>query len=188
MTQGDNGEGDDGEGGDGEKGAPEPRRVVARRERRAAGQGSARLARAIMELSSANLGSLGLDDDLRAAVDRARAVTSHQARRRAERTLAGDLRRADVSNLESRLANVVATGMAEPRMFQLAEKWRARLIDEGAAAATEFPGGSSDALVALIDSARRERETGKPPGAARALFRHVVAALKAANSAPSDEV
>jgi ribosomal 50S subunit-associated protein YjgA (DUF615 family) len=30
----------------------------------------------------------------------------------------------------------------------------------------------------LIQNARRERDTGKPPGAARALFRHVMQALK----------
>ncbi|MGE3454723.1 MAG: DUF615 domain-containing protein, partial [Kofleriaceae bacterium] len=62
--------------------------------------------------------------------------------------------------------------------FHLAERWRARLIEEGATAAAEFPGGATDELLRLIAAAQRERDIGKPPGAARALFRHVADALK----------
>lgn len=156
----------------------QPRRQIARRQRRRAGEGSARLAKTLMELPEAALGKLGLDEDLREAVDRARAVTAHGARRRAERTLAGDLRRAELGDLEERLASVQESGAADTRLFQLAEKWRARLID-GSAAAADFPGADQQALLALIEQARRERDTGRPPGAARALFRHLVAALKA---------
>jgi ribosome-associated protein len=118
-------------------------------------------------------------------VDRARAVTSQIARRRAERALAGDLRRVDLDDLETRLANVQATGTAEPRLFHLAEHWRTRLIEEGIAAAATFPGGAQEPLPTLIHQARRERDTGKPPGAARALFRHVLAVLKAQATAPA---
>jgi ribosome-associated protein len=157
----------------------ESRRQVARRQRRKAGDRSARLANTLMKAPESSLGKLGLDDDLREAVDRARAVTSPIARRRAERALAGDLRRIDLAELETRLANVQETGAAEPRLFHLAEKWRTRLIEEGSAAAAEFPGGNQDPLPALIQQARRERDTGRPPGAARALFRHVMAVLKA---------
>jgi ribosomal 50S subunit-associated protein YjgA (DUF615 family) len=35
-----------------------------------------------------------------------------------------------------------------------------------------------------IASAQRERVTGKPPGAARALFRYIVAVLKAQPATP----
>ena len=157
----------------------ESRRQVARRERRSAGDQSARLARALMKLHGSAVGKLDLDEDLREELERARAVTSPIARRRAERSLAGALRGADLDDLEARLANVQATGAAEPRLFKLAESWRARLIEEGSAAAAELPGGDDPALAELIERARRERDTGRPPGAARALFRHVFALLKA---------
>jgi ribosomal 50S subunit-associated protein YjgA (DUF615 family) len=55
--------------------------------------------------------------DLRASVDRARAVTAHVARRRAERTLAGDLRQIDLVAHDARLAQVQTTGAAEPQRF-----------------------------------------------------------------------
>lgn len=158
----------------------ESRRQIARRERRDAGERSARVANTLMKLPEGVVSKLDVDEDLRDAIVRARAVTSPVARRRAERALAGDLRGANLDELEARIANVQATGAAEPRLFHLAEQWRARLIEEGSAAAAEFPGGATDPLLALIQQARRERDTGKPPGAARALFRHVLATLKGA--------
>jgi ribosome-associated protein len=162
----------------------ESRRQIARRQQRKAGDRSARLANALMKLPVSALGKLGLDEDLCASVDRARAVTAHVARRRAERTLAGDLRRIDLVALDARLAQVATTGAAEPQQFHLAEQWRARMIEEGLAAAAEFPGGVTEPLPQLIASAQRERVTGKPPGAARALFRHIVAVLKAQPATP----
>ncbi|HWO22680.1 MAG TPA: ribosome biogenesis factor YjgA [Kofleriaceae bacterium] len=158
----------------------ESRRQIARRERRDAGEQSARVANKLMKLPDGVVSKLAVDEDLRDAIARARAVTSPGARRRAERALAGDLRGANLDELEAGIANVQATGAADPRLFHQAEQWRARLIEEGSAAAAEFPGGATDSLLALIQQARRERDTGKPPGAARALFRHVLAILKGA--------
>lgn len=166
----------------------ESRRAVKRREQRAAGDESARMAAALMKAAAATLTKLELDEDLRAAVDRARQVTAHVARRRAERTLAGELRRAGgLAELRARLANVEQTGAAEPRLFHLAEEWRARLLEEGIEAAAELPGGAADPLPRLLSDAQRERATGKPPGAARALFRHVMAVLKADAAASVDD-
>lgn len=154
-------------------------RQIARSKQRRAGDRSAALANTLMKLPAAAMKKLELDDDLREAIERARAVTTHIARRRAERTLAGDLRRVEnVGELEEQLARIEETGTADARQFHLAEQWRARLIEEGSAALAEFPGGGDDELPRLIDAARRERDTGRPPGAARALFRHITQLLK----------
>ena len=59
-----------------------------------------------MKLSAPAVKKLELEEDLREAVDRARAVTTHIARRRAERTLAGDLRRFNLVALATQLAKV----------------------------------------------------------------------------------
>lgn len=163
----------------------ESRRQIARRAQREAGDRSARLAHELMTLRASALGALNLDEDLREVVDRARAVTAHVARRRAERGLAGELRRVDLGDLETRLERVQTTGAAEPQRFRLAEDWRSRLIEDGITAAAEFPGGAVDPLPRLIEEAQRERTTGKPRGAARALFRHIVAVLSAP---PADQV
>lgn len=156
----------------------ESRRAAARRERRESGDRSAKIARELMQWKDAALAKLPIEHELRDEIETARAVTSPIARRRAERALAGYLRGVDLDELEAYMINVEAKGNAEPRLFQAAEKWRARLIEEGSKAAEEFPGGYVDPLPLLIQNARRERDTGKPPGAARALFRHVVAVLR----------
>jgi ribosome-associated protein len=156
----------------------ESRRQAAQREKRQAGDRSARVARQLMDMSDAVFAKLDVDEELRDEIANARKVSSPIARRRAERALAGYLRGIDMADLQQRMANVEATGSADPRLFHAAEKWRARLIEEGSAAAEEFPGGNVEPLPTLIQNARRERDTGKPPGAARALFRHVMSVLK----------
>ncbi len=152
-------------------------RQISRSQTKRAGEGSARLAAAVMKLSDAQVKRLTLDDDLRAAIDRARAVKTLVARRRAERTLAGDMRGYDLVEINAQLENVDGSSDENVRQFHLAEEWRAKLIADPAALA-EFPGGADDELPRLIDAARRERDTGKPPGAARSLFRHVSDRLK----------
>jgi ribosome-associated protein len=158
-------------------------RQIRSRQRRDAGEDSARLARALMNLSAAAVKKIVLDEDLQQSVLRAQAITSQNARRRAERTLAGDLRRHDTDELEDRLKKVQETGNADTELFHQAERWRDRLIAEDAALA-EFPGRTDDELPRLIDAARRERDVGKPPGAGRKLFRYVVEALR---TPPADE-
>ena len=153
-------------------------RQIARSKQRRAGDRSADLARQLMTLPAPKLAKLELDDDLREAIDRARAVSSHIARRRAERTLAGELRRHEIGDVEAALAQLAESTGADVRQLHLAEQWRAKLIEEGMSAAAEFPGGADDELPRLVDAARRERATGRPPGAARALFRHIVELLK----------
>ena len=153
-------------------------RQIARSKQKRAGDRSADLAHQLMTLPAPKLAKLELDDDLRESIDRARAVSSHIARRRAERTLAGELRRHEIGDVEAALAQLAESAGADVRQLHLAEQWRAKLIEEGMSAAAELPGGADAELPRLVEAARRERATGRPPGAARALFRHIVELLK----------
>ena len=166
---------------------PPDRRQVARRAVRDAGAASAKLAQALLALPASAIPKLELDEDLRDEVMRARAVTSLIARRRAERTLAGQLRHVDLAALAAKLDNVRSTGVADPRRFHLAERWRTRLIEELAAVAefeATFASADHTRLPSMIAAARSERDLGKPPGAGRALFRHVDGVLASADDAP----
>ena len=159
------------------------RRQLARRAVRDAGAASAKLAQALLGLHNSAIAKLELDEDLLVEVMRARAVTSLIARRRAERALAGQLRHVDLAVLAAKLENVRATGVADPRRFHLAERWRTRLIEEPTAITefeATFPSADHARLPSLIAAARSERAVGKPPGAGRTLFRHVDAVLAAA--------
>lgn len=154
-------------------------RQARKREQREAGDRSGRISRELMQWKDSALAALPITEELREEIDKARRIKSQIARRRAERELAAVLRAIDLDELEAYMISVKATGNADNRMLHKAEQWRARLIEEGSAAAAEFPGGNVDPLPQLIQKARRERDTGKPPGAARALFRHIMAVLKA---------
>jgi ribosome-associated protein len=156
---------------------PRTNRQIARSKQKRAGDRSADVAATLMKLSDAEVKRLEIDDELRDELDRARAITSHVARRRAERTLAGALRGIDIGAVEAAVEKVKEHGV-DVRQFHEAEQWRAKLIDEGMEAAAGFPAAIDDELPRLVDAARRERATGKPPGAARALFRHITALLK----------
>src|SRR5262245_60430026 len=116
----------------------ESRRERTQREKREAGDRSSRVARQLMEMKQTSLDKLEVDEDLRDEIVAARKVTQAIARRRAERTLAGYLRGVDIADLQQRMANVEQTGNADPRLFHAAEDWRARLIEEGSAAAEKF--------------------------------------------------
>ena len=159
------------------------RRQLARKARREDGDQSSRLARQLMEMSTAALGRLGLDEGMRAEVDRARRITALIARRREERRLAGVIRRADGDDLAARMAKVQAGGDAQNRPFHQGEAWRARLLDEGPPALAAFVAAHPDVdpvrLGKLVVDATSERAHGKPRGAGRALFRVVMAALTA---------
>ena len=155
------------------------RRQLAKQARRNAGDRSSELARTFMQMSETMLAKLELEEELRESITSARAITAQVARRRAERTLAGDLRRFDLSEVETQIANVRAAGVAAPQLFHQAEHWRTRLIETDDALAT-FPRAADPALPKLIENARREQQTGKPPGAKRALFRHILELLKQA--------
>jgi ribosome-associated protein len=161
-------------------------RQIARSKQKRAGDRSAQVANALMKLSDPALKKLEVDDELRESIERARKVIPHIARRRAERTLAGELRRVEIGEVEAALAKVQEHGSGDVRQFHLAEQWRAKLIEEGIAAAASFPVPVDDELPRLVDAARRERDTGRPPGAARALFRHITTLLKAADADKDD--
>jgi ribosome-associated protein len=135
-----------------------------------------------MKLPASAMPKLGLDESLRETVERARKVTSLIARRRAERSLAGALRRVNLVTLATRIENVRTTGLGDPRRLHEAERWRTRLLeDEGGAAAfhAAFPDADHSGLSQQLAEARRERNGGKPPGAGRALFRRISATLEA---------
>jgi len=163
-------------------------RQIAKGKARRAGDRSARMARTIMQLPEPALKKLALDQELRFVVDHARSIKALGARRREERRLAGELRRYDLQKIDEKLSKLHESENTDTELFHKAEAWRAQMIAGGVAAAAEFPGGIDEELPRLIDAAQREGATGKPPGAARKLFRHVIEALRTQQEPPpSDE-
>jgi len=137
-----------------------------------------KLAQTLAALSDAQLARVPLDDDLRAEVQRTRAVTQQIARKRQSQYLAKQMRKLDDAELDA-----IRAALEHDREYahrataalHRVEQWRERLIGEGDAALTEFlqefPSADRQHLRQLARNARIEREQNKPLHAFHELFR-----------------
>lgn len=151
-------------------------RADRRRARRVAGEQAGTIARQLMTLNDADVEGLDLDEDLRFELEKARRISSMNARRREERRLAGVLRSYDLDEVAAALASHQQARQADGRLFKLAESWRDRLIADPAvldAFLDEHPDLARESWQRWVDEARRQRDTGKPKGASKRLFRQV---------------
>ena len=133
------------------------------------------LASELMNLSSAQLRRLPLEDDVLTAIDEARKFRSHGARRRQLQYIAKLMRRSEVASIVEALADIQVEARSITARQHRAEAWRDSLLERGDAALNELlqHRGMFDVqhLRQLVLNAQRERAAGKPPAAARELFR-----------------
>jgi len=137
-----------------------------------------KLAQTLAALSDAQLARVPLADDLRAEVQRTRAVTQQIARKRQSQYLAKQMRKLDDAELDAiraALEHDREHAHRETAALHRVEQWRERLIDEGDAALSEllqeFPSTDRQHLRQLARNARIEREQNKPLHAFHELFR-----------------
>lgn len=94
--------------------------------------------------------------------------------------------------MESELSKIEGQGRADALQFKRAEAWRERLLDAEASSVedavsaflAEVGGIDRDTLTRQVDDARRQTFSGRR-GAAKELFRQVMAALRAKERAAS---
>ncbi len=157
-------------------------RQLARRKVKEDGRRSGEAAHTLICMPEMTLRRLDMDPDLRDAFLKAQTIQNRGARRREERRLAGVLRRGDLDEVEEQLASQEKAGQADARLFQQAEAWRTRLLEEGRPALDAFLEQYTEqeerALHKLTRDACREHVRGKPRGAKKELFRHIATLLK----------
>ena len=143
------------------------------------------LAKALVELSDAELERVPLSEELRELVVESRRITANVARKRQMQFLAKHLRRDEDALPAIRAAleqdrDERRRGAAE---LHRVEAWRDRLVHEGDEALNELleqhPDADRQHLSALARRAQDERHANKPPAAARELFRELRALLGA---------
>jgi len=117
------------------------------------------LGAALLELSDDRLAGLGLAEPLLDAIRAHRRIRSHEARRRQMQLIGKLMRSADVEPLRQAV-NELELGRAQDSLaLHQAERWRAELIADDAAAtrfASEHPGADTQRLRALVRSARKD--------------------------------
>jgi len=127
----------------------------------------------LVNLSAEQLASFDLPETLREAIEQARRITAHEARRRQSQYIGKLMRDLDADGIRAQLDQLKGTSAAAVAHLHRLERWRERLLeDEDALAvlAAEHPGCDVQHLRQLIRNARRERDESKPPKAFRQIY------------------
>lgn len=144
------------------------------------------LGAALVDLSSEQLDALELPERLRDAVDAARGMTKHEARRRQMQFIGKLMRGVDPEPIRARISALRATSRTEVARLHRIEDWRDRLLNDPAgvdAFVAQHPGADGARLRALVHSAGEERAGGRPPRAYRELFKLLRDTIAAAGEA-----
>jgi ribosome-associated protein len=132
------------------------------------------LGQQLVGLSRDQLARVDLPEELRAAIDFAHKVTSHEGRRRHMQYIGKLMRQVDADDIRAAIGRATGESRAAVALMHYAERWRDRLLAEDYAL-TEFmserPGADVQWLRATIRAARREHAAGQPPRHARELYR-----------------
>jgi ribosome-associated protein len=135
------------------------------------------LGEALIELPPAELEALGLPETLHGAIVAARDISSRGARVRQRQFIGKLMREVDAGPIRAALARRRDADRARLRGERHIEQWRDRLLTDDAAAwrelQTAHPKAPVDRLRSLVRQARAERDSARPPAAARALFRQL---------------
>ena len=128
----------------------------------------------LVELNEQQLETMQLPESLLAAVQEARRLTKHEAKRRQMQYIGRLMRDIDAAPIRDRLQQWLGQGREHTAQLHALERWREELLAGDLALERflrEYPGADSQKLRALIRNARREQGAALPPKSYRELFR-----------------
>lgn len=128
----------------------------------------------LVQLPAQRLAAIGLPEDLRRAVEEARRITKHEARRRQMQYIGRLMRGIDATPIRLAIAAVDGRSAAETASMHRLERLRLRLLRDEAVLtelARDHPGADVQHLGQLRRNALKEQEQGKAPRSFRELFR-----------------
>ncbi|HSN22406.1 MAG TPA: ribosome biogenesis factor YjgA [Usitatibacter sp.] len=133
----------------------------------------------LVQLSAEQLARIEMPEALREAVEDARRFTRHEARRRQMQYVGRIMRDIDAGPIVEQLAALKAPSKRQTALFHVAERWRQELLADAAALerfAKEFPEADAQRIRTMVDEAREEKRTSRPPRRFRELF-HALSAI-----------
>lgn len=135
------------------------------------------LGESLVKLNKSALAQIPLPDDLRNAIDEARRLHQHGALKRQLQYIGKLMRQCDVEPIRTAFKKVTNSFREDVEQHHELEQWRDRLLSDGDPALekllTEYPEVDRQHLRQLIRTAQKETASGKPPKAARELFRYL---------------
>jgi ribosome-associated protein len=137
------------------------------------------MGKSLVELPAARyaavMAKLDLPEALHEAIAACRAINARGGRKRQLQYIGKLMRGIDAEPVRSALAALEGRDRTETAQLHRLERWRERLIAEGDGALAElldeYPAADRQRLRQLTAKARKERDAGQSPAAARALFR-----------------
>jgi ribosome-associated protein len=133
----------------------------------------------LVGLSAEQLARFELPESLRDAVENARGMTRHEARRRQIQYIGKLMRNVDAGPIVEQLAALTAPSRRQTALFHVAERWRQEMLADPEAVARfvrEFPEADPHRIKVLVEDAREEKRTARPPRQFRELF-HLLTAI-----------
>ena len=131
----------------------------------------------LISLDKQNFNSLGLPENVAAAIDAARKMKKDGARKRQVQYIGKLLRKIDVEPVREEFERIKHNLGKETREFHRLEKWRDRLLADGDAALSdllnEYPQADRQHLRQLMRQANKEKKLEKPPKSAREIFQYL---------------
>ena len=135
------------------------------------------LGESLVKLNKSALAQIPLSDDLRNAINEARRLHQHGALKRQMQYIGKLMRQCDVEPIRTAYEKVTNSYRENVEQHHELEQWRDRLLSNGDQALeellTEHPEVDRQHLRQLIRTAHQETTKGKPPKAARELFRYL---------------
>jgi ribosome-associated protein len=135
----------------------------------------------LVKLSDEQLAAIDLPENLRDAVLEAQRIGSFEARRRQMQYIGKLMRKVDAAPIRAALDALQAGPRREAALHKRADSWRERLLAGEAALAElahEYPQADTQQLQTLTSAALRERDSGQPPRAFRALYQALRALIE----------
>jgi ribosome-associated protein len=150
------------------------------------------LSQELAELPPTQLKALELPDIVHKALTEASGMPHKSARKRLLKFITGQLNKIDIDPYLERLARMKSQSAHAVREHHIAERWRARLINDGNNALTELlndhPHADRQQLRQLIRNAQKETELAKPPKSSRLLYRYLKVLLNIDDDTEFDDV
>ncbi|MGW8227757.1 MAG: ribosome biogenesis factor YjgA [Gammaproteobacteria bacterium] len=135
------------------------------------------LGESLVKLNKSALAQIPLPNDLRNAIDEARRLHQHGALKRQLQYIGKLMRQCDVEPIRTAFEKVTNSFREDVEQHHELEQWRDRLLSDGDPVLEklliEYPEVDRQHLRQLIRTAQKETASGKPPKAARELFRYL---------------
>ena len=133
------------------------------------------LAKKLISMTESRLKKMPMDEDLREEIEFARNIRAHGARKRQLMTVGKMLRKRDNEELLNAVNDINQKNRQLNVRFHHVEAWRDSLVEGDDQQLSDLlekcPGINVQTLRQLIRNAKEEVKLGKPPAAARKLFK-----------------